>query len=176
MTTFDEHSPCRRRRAFTGADSRGAARGRPTLPQRYLTEAAQAIASAAARFPQLTRFGWESESGEPLKASCVATSLAYLDAGPVVRLSPNGGRNWTSSYLLKHRAEDWGRVLELEPYIANGDLICAALWRRVPYRREPTASPNCRLALRVLRSEIGACEEPHARRIARLLRSNRALL
>src|SRR5437763_16699409 len=88
MTTFDEHSPCRQRRAFTGADSRRAALGRPTLPQRYLTEAAQAIARAAARIPQLTRFGWESDSGEPPKASCVATSLAYLDAAPVETTTP----------------------------------------------------------------------------------------
>jgi hypothetical protein len=53
-----------------------------------------------------------------------------------------------SSYSLKHAAELWGRHVGLEPYVANGSLITAALILEVPFTRWDYSSPNCGLPIK----------------------------
>ena len=50
----------------------------------------------------------------------VATAVAYL------RLLRPSTQSTCSSYVLKHRAEAWGRANGREPYVSNGALIEAA--------------------------------------------------
>src|SRR5689334_6540186 len=102
----------------------------PRIPEQYLTDAHDAIAAVTAEFPELSCSGWVPDPlREPFSQACVATALAYLDCGPVLRAGISNRRKWSSSYWLKHRAEDWGGMLGLAPYVSNGDLICAVLWR-----------------------------------------------
>jgi hypothetical protein len=126
------------------------------ISRRYLEEASRAIAHVAAD-PQLhlSAGGLDAPPGSHargphLSVYAVATALHFLDCGPVLRGDLGNRRKWCSSYWLKHRAEDWGGRLGFERYIANGDLIAAAIWRGVPIRRL-RSGPNCEIALKLLR-------------------------
>lgn len=60
----------------------------------------------------------------PPKSPCekqVETAVAYLS-----QLKPTK-QPTSSSYYLKHRAEQWGRRHGMEPYVSNGALIEAAI-------------------------------------------------
>ena len=119
-----------------------------TIPAHYLDEAKKAIA----RTQGVSRRGFDSKKDDPPDVLCVATALAFLDCGPVVQVALSN-RHAKSSYGLKHDAERWGRLLGFEPYIANGDLICAVLYRGIPYRH--IRGPNCTVALRLAESLVG---------------------
>lgn len=84
----------------------------------------------------------------------IATALAYIDVNEIIK-TPRFG-----SYGLKHDAERWGNVNGYAPYVCNGALIVAALFRKVPYRY--VGGPNCAFALGVktwrrLDEETRAC-------------------
>jgi hypothetical protein len=125
------------------------------IPALYL-EQAQRCMAALKTDPlgrNLSRGGFddhEHADGKALNLRCIATALMFFDLGPV-RINRTLHKRGPSSYGLKHAAESWGRELGLEPYIANGDLIAAALYRRVPIKRFPWGGPNCLVAVRVLR-------------------------
>jgi hypothetical protein len=68
----------------------------------------------AAGFCRTCRYG-------PPEDDQVKTAIAFLSQ---VRPSK---RPTISSYILKHRAEDWGKRNGLEPYVSNGAMIAAAI-------------------------------------------------
>ena len=70
----------------------------------------------------------------------IATALAWIDVTPKTK-TPNH-----NSYAAKHAAERWGRENGLCPYVANGALIAAAIYRGVPVKRL-FGSPNAMLGL-----------------------------
>lgn len=76
---------------------------------------------------------------EPPEAAQVATAAAFLRL-----LSPTRSATPQSpgSYGLKHDAERWGRVNGMQPYVANGALIAAAVELGYPiwYRSGPNAA------------------------------------
>ena len=131
------------------------AQASPDSTAAYLAEAREAIATITATGLKLSRGGFvldedrEHAQGPDFVPECVATALAFLDRGPISRVSP-GDRRAVGSYGCKHAAENWGREHGLEPYVSNGDLILAAIWRGIKYARDPGGSPNCRLGLRYL--------------------------
>lgn len=124
--------------------------------QRYLAEATEAI-----RFVNLqpslglSRGGFaphnEHIQGEALDPKCVATSLAWLDCGDTSPLKSPGAQSALGSYGAKHLAERWGRDAGYHPYVGNGDLIAAVLWRGIRYKRDQGRSPNCSIALKLLK-------------------------
>lgn len=125
--------------------------------QRYLAEAIEAIRFVGLQ-PSLGlgRGGFAPHNqhvqGETLDPKCVATSLAWLDCGDTVPLKTPGARSALGSYGAKHLAERWGRDVGLHPYVGNGDLICAILWRGILYKRdESRGSPNCSIARKLLK-------------------------
>ena len=102
------------------------------VPEWAMEEAAAAIQWVKAKYPTLGRGGWEIGLGWDSEES-VATAIAFLDfSGVQVRERLN--RECTS-YSWKHRAEEWGGAIGFAPYVANGDMILAALWRGVKTRR-----------------------------------------
>jgi hypothetical protein len=132
------------------------------VPARYLEEAERVVAGIAKLLPAntvLTASGFVASGDRCCELSIqrIATALAFIDHGPVTR-QRSVGRKSQSSYWLKHRAENWGRALEFEPYIANGDMIAAALWRNIPMRRAGWArnNPNCQLALKAVYTHDGS--------------------
>lgn len=70
----------------------------------------------------------------------IATAIAWIDAVKVT------GKPRAGSYGAKHAAEKWGRENGYAPYVANGALLVAALFRKVPYKRVPK-SPNAQLGI-----------------------------
>lgn len=125
--------------------------------QRYLDEAREAIAFVTANPTlKLTRGGFvydpkeEHVQGEALDVKCVATALAWLDSGLTVPVGPTA-KSAMSSYGAKHAAEYYGRDVGYHSYCANGDLICAIIWRHIPYRRDGGRSPNARIGLRLVK-------------------------
>lgn len=128
-----------------------------SIPASYKAHAARAIAAIEPTL-DLWRGGFGVEHHDALNRACVATALAFIDCGPVMRVGLKS-RKARNSYGLKHTAENWGRHLGFEPYIANGDLICAALYRGIPITRYDRRSPNCTVALGVIQ-EAG-CLQPH---------------
>ena len=88
--------------------------------------------------------------GETFEPVCVATALAWLDASLTGPVAP-GARSALGSYGVKHLAENWGRDQGWHPYVSNGDLIAAIIWRSIRYERDGGRSPNCRIALKLLK-------------------------
>jgi hypothetical protein len=82
----------------------------------------------------------------------VATALLFLVGGPVklLRAVP---RVASSSYGWKHKAEAWGKLVGLSPYVSNGAFIVAAEWFGVPSRRYTHNSPNTAYALKSVREK-----------------------
>lgn len=70
----------------------------------------------------------------------IATAIQWIDSVKKIKNYKCG------SYGAKHTAERWGRENSLAPYVANGALIVAAVYRKVRLRRDPN-SPNAELAL-----------------------------
>jgi hypothetical protein len=75
------------------------------------------------------------------------TALMFLALGPVQRLKSKSCANHEHSYGLKHLAEDWGRAAGLEPYVANGELIAAALYLGFTVTLDP-GTPNAFIGVR----------------------------
>lgn len=117
-------------------------------PEQFLTAARRAVELAARHDPPVTLFGIGTPA-EPPTLTGTATAIAYLQHGPVVRLA-SAGRG-ECSYSLKHHAERWGRGFGLSPYVANGELIAAALALEIPITRPMRGNPNCNLAVRAVR-------------------------
>lgn len=124
--------------------------------RRYLAEAQEAIRFIGLQPSlQLARGGFaphnEHVQGEALDLKGVATSLAWLDCGDTSPLKTPGAQSALGSYGAKHLAERWGRDVGYHSYVANGDLICAVLWRGIRIKRdESRGSPNCSIALKLL--------------------------
>ena len=59
----------------------------------------------------------------------VATAIAYLRECCIPTKAPR-----SNSYWLKHLAEDWGAGHGMAPYIANGELIAAAIYLGLPVK------------------------------------------
>ena len=124
--------------------------------QRYLAESAEAIRYVNLQ-PSLglSRGGFAPHNqhiqGEALDLKCVATSLAWLDCGDTSPLKSPGAQSALGSYGAKHLAERWGRSAGYHPYVGNGDLIAAVLWRGIRYKRDEGRSPNCSIALKLLK-------------------------
>ncbi len=121
-----------------------------SIPLKWLEAASEAIEFAAEKWPLLSRNGWvasafdKSEPPKPLDVASVATAMAFLRCSGVRILKGFSGRG---SYGWKHSAEAWGERIGFAPYVANGDLICAALFLGIPTRQEGPV--NCLLALRM---------------------------
>jgi hypothetical protein len=81
----------------------------------------------------------------------VATSLLFLVGGPV-KVLRSVPRTASSSYGWKHKAEAWGELVGLAPYVSNGAFIVAAEWFGVPSRRY-RKSPNIVYALKSEREQ-----------------------
>lgn len=97
-------------------------------PERWGRHARRAIATAP---PNLSRNGFPTSEVTRRDALCirqVSTAVMFLALGPVERLSAANKRAHSNSYGLKHQAEIWGEAAGLEPYVANGELIAAALY------------------------------------------------
>ena len=114
------------------------------VPEWAMEEAAAAIQWATQNHPTLGRNGWGYGGGWSDEES-VATAIAFIDCSGV-RVRHNVDRKVTS-YSWKHRAEEWGREVGFAPYVANGDMILAALWRGVMTREDVSIGPNAFLAL-----------------------------
>jgi len=70
----------------------------------------------------------------------IATALAWIDAIKVLSMPKIG------SYGAKHRAERWGRENGFSTYVANGAVLVAAIYRKVPTKRVED-TPNALLGL-----------------------------
>jgi hypothetical protein len=73
----------------------------------------------------------------------VATSIAYLRkcCQPVKKPEQ-------SSYFLKHQAERWDRIHNMQPYVTNGELIAAAVY--LGLKIKPLANnPNVNIAVKL---------------------------
>jgi hypothetical protein len=107
-----------------------------------------AIELAKARHPALCRYGiWSKPCDDDFSVDGVMTALIYL------RRFPKQSTPRWSSYGLKHFAEDWGRAHALEAYIANGELICAAAYLRLPINWSGN-SPNVAVGVRLPRGYV----------------------
>ncbi|HEY4215009.1 MAG TPA: hypothetical protein VGM84_26265 [Steroidobacteraceae bacterium] len=124
-----------------------------SIPPKVLEAAGRAIAEALAH-GQVGDGGVGDHSHQHFNREEVATVLLFLAAGPVKELRNIPHKLHETSYTWKHRAERWGRVLGLPPYVSNGAFIIAADWLGVPSRRSPN-SPNVFYALRSLRDDVG---------------------
>jgi len=115
------------------------------IPEAWLDRARLAIEQAD---PRLDRVGWNRclprrPSGqEPFSVGSVATAIAFIETGPVCRVSVPR----LSSYALKHGAERWGDLVGFEQYVGNGDFILAARYCTVRLGKPNGA--NCAIALR----------------------------
>ena len=77
----------------------------------------------------------------PLAAEGVATAINFLlQCRPVASAR-------LSSYGLKHAAERWGGRYGMASYIANGELIAAAIFLGLPIARVDPTSPNVAVAV-----------------------------
>ena len=103
-------------------------------------EATKAIEMAKALLPTLTADGIGAgavvngryrtvfsgpvfeEDRRQFSVACVATAIAFLRQCRHTKI-PN-----LNSYGLKHAAERWGMCHGMESYVANGDLIAAAIF------------------------------------------------
>jgi hypothetical protein len=126
--------------------------------RRYLAEAQEAIRFVNLQPSlRLTRGGFITNpdtqhiQGPEFELKCVATALAWLDAGTTGYLGSPTATSALGSYRAKHLAENWGRDVGYYPYVANGDLIAAIIWRSIRYKRDGGRSPNCRIALKLLK-------------------------
>jgi hypothetical protein len=114
------------------------------IPSEWLEHAQLAIKNAN---PRLDRVGWNrclprrASGQEPFNVRSVATAIAFIEAGPVCRVSVPR----LSSYALKHGAERWGNLVGFEPYVGNGDFILAARHCGVRLGRPNGANCNCAL-------------------------------
>jgi hypothetical protein len=111
-----------------------------------IEEAKRAIEFAKAKMPNLTTWGigiletieqrqhWKNSGPEFDRArksfhpKNIATAVAFLRQCRKVK------KFTYSSYHLKHQAERWGRYNGLEPYVANSELIVAAVYLGFPIR------------------------------------------
>jgi hypothetical protein len=86
----------------------------------------------------------------------VATSIAFISQLELSKTPTHG------SYGMKHAAEKWGRCHGMEPYVANGAFIVAALYSGVAMSRKQGMqnSPNCWLGFsnRSLRRVRDTCD------------------
>jgi hypothetical protein len=90
----------------------------------------------------------------------VATALLYLHAGPIEILERVSRKLPHTSYGLKHKAENWGKLVGFAPYVSNGAFIVAAEWLHVPSRRH-SGSPNIDYGVKLLRDvDRDAFESP----------------
>jgi hypothetical protein len=95
-------------------------------------EADEAIRVAKVKFPELNAAGMTTQEGlDDFNLEQVATAIAFLRQARAVK-RPNNG-----SYYLKHVAEQWGRRHGMAPYIANGELIVAAVYLGFPIKHKP---------------------------------------
>jgi hypothetical protein len=115
------------------------------IPAEWLDSARHAMERAP---PLLDRIGWNrchprrASGQEPFNVRSVATAIAFIESGPVCRVSVPR----LSSYALKHGAERWGDRVGFEPYVGNGDLILAARYCGVRLGKANDA--NCAIGLR----------------------------
>lgn len=114
-----------------------------------------ALVQVMAEHPLLNYFGYGRGIGvcltdldtlrEQLRSdyalSEIRIAVGYLE--PLPRLGPHS-RKWSSSYTLKHRAED-----TVSGYVSNGALIAAALILGIPIKT-PVDSPNPLIAVPTL--------------------------
>lgn len=117
-----------------------------------ITEAITAIEMAKAAYPRLCPNGmglgnnWrDTEALERDRSrfspANVETAIAYL------RQCRPAKRPTVSSYHLKHLAEQWGRENNMQPYIANGELIAAAIYLGIKIGKPFQNYPNVGIAV-----------------------------
>jgi hypothetical protein len=117
-----------------------------------------AIARALAAYPDLGSggFGGGNYAG-PFDRQQIAAAMLFLhQCGRTA--TPN--RAIGSSYSIKHMAERWSRSVGLEPYIANGNLICAAVGLNFAVRRfDDYGSPNAAVGIAI--KDLKRLTAPH---------------
>jgi hypothetical protein len=87
-------------------------------------EATEALKIAKAKFPHINAAGlMPRDKPDQFNIKSIATAIAFLRQFHRPIKEPNLG-----SYGLKHTAERWGDRHGMEPYIANGELIVAAIY------------------------------------------------
>jgi hypothetical protein len=106
-----------------------------------LAEARDAILMATAKYRNLVCYGFCTfpHQDNTFAAEQVATAIAFLRTCSKSRLPRMG------SYALKHRAETWGSAHGLASYVANGELIVAAVFLGFtvqPHKGSPNATIN----------------------------------
>jgi hypothetical protein len=130
----------------------------PSATHPTIAEAITAIKMAKAAHPRLCCNGmglgdnWRDikafeKDRNNLSPANVATAIAYL------RQCRPAKRPIVSSYHLKHLAERWGRENGVQPYIANGELIAAAVFVGLKIGAPFQNYPNVGVAVRGLPSE-----------------------
>lgn len=85
----------------------------------------------------------------------VRTALVFLERTASFRKTIN---TKIGSYGLKHHVERWGAQNGMSTYVANGELIVAALLAGFEVKRSRTSGPNCYFNIglpRDVRSESG---------------------
>jgi hypothetical protein len=108
-------------------------------------EAERAIADVTAAVPLLRVRGMTIISeldrfSDGFSVENVATAIGFLRQCQKLKTPKLG------SYGLKHVAEQWGARHGMQPYIANGELIVAAIW--LDFNVEWDGSePNVRIAV-----------------------------
>ena len=114
------------------------------IDSKLLAAAAEAIQTAHSNHPELTRNGWTTPNpahGRVFPPTAVATAIAFLRDGPVVRLKRPS--KLSNSYHLKHVCEEWGREHNMESYVATGDLLVAALYLGIPLSKPFGPNSDC---------------------------------
>lgn len=109
-----------------------------------LFDALTAMVHATYAFADLNCHGFNAAGFRvcPRYPEQIGTSLAFIDVCQRIELAKMPNIN---SYALKHIVERWGAANGLEPYVSNGALITAAIWRRLPIKRWP--SLNCAIGI-----------------------------
>jgi len=118
---------------------------------RLAVDALAAIERAKAALPRLCRYGmlWgpDQDCDERFSVEGVTTALIYLS-----QFQKQDKPRW-SSYLLKHLAERWGCDNELDCYVANGEMIVAAVALDLPIKWEG-GGPNVTVGIKLPRKDV----------------------